>query len=51
MSFETAFILVVFVIPAALGLFIKFWDWVTVERFWKHRRTAADSINDFLRNI
>lgn len=50
MSFEAAFFLVVVIIPAALGLLIKFWGWLTEERFWRHRRTAADSINDFLRN-
>ena len=50
MSFEAAFILVVFIIPGTLGLFLKFWGWLTEERFWKHRRTASDSINDFLRN-
>ncbi len=48
MSFEAAFILTVFVIPAAVGGFLHFWGWVTEERFYKHRRTMKDGIRDFV---
>lgn len=42
MSFEMAFLLVFVFIPVGLCLFFKFWDWVTKERFWAHRKTARD---------
>ncbi len=50
MSFEAAFILTFFVIPFGFCFLSHFLNWVTVTRFWKHRRTISDSINDFLRN-
>lgn len=46
MSFDTAFILVVFVIPGALGLLCKFWGWVTEERYWRHRKTQFDYLKE-----